>query len=270
MKKKKINLQMQKSILLELLLELDKFCKENNIPYYLIGGTLLGAIRHNGFIPWDDDIDICMFRKDYEKFIKIYKSNNSKYKLFALETKKDYYYPFAKLVNDETILIESGNEKNPIGIYVDIFPIDNCPGKTLEEAYKNIDRMNVYRWLRNFKIINFSMKRNILKNLILLFGKILVIPITKRKISELISYNAKKNIDINCQFVGELVNTTYGYGEVYDRIHFGEGIEVVFEEKLFTAPKDYDYILKSMYGDYMKLPPEEKRISNHDVKCWYK
>ncbi len=260
----------QKQLLLELLNEFDSFCRNVGIKYYLIGGTLLGAIRHKGFIPWDDDIDVCMMRKDYERLLDIYKPSQNKFKLMSMKNNTKYYYPFAKLVNDDTILVEEGQEKNPLGVYLDIFPIDNCPGSTYQEACKNVSQMNIYRWLRNFKIISFNDSREWYKNMVLAIGKLISFPLSRRKISELIEKKATKNIEKDCQYVGELVNTAYGFGEVYDKCHFEEGVEVEFEGGKYIAPKDYDFILTSMYHDYMQLPPIEKRFSNHNSRCWYK
>ena len=268
--RKYISSEEQKGILLDLLIEFDSFCRNHGIRYYLIGGTLLGAVRHAGFIPWDDDVDVCMLRDDYEKFQEEYSPSSSKYKLLSLDLDRHYYYPFAKLVNNETVLIESKKDPGHLGIYLDIFPIDNCPGHTLEDACKNVDKMNFFRWIRNFKIIEFSKDRKVAKNIALFVGKILTAPISRRRISQMISNKASKNNNIRCQFVGELVNTAYGHGEVYDRCHFGEGTNVTFEEHQFIAPVDYEYILTSMYGDYMKLPPVEKRVSNHNSISWYK
>ena len=270
MYKKEIAPEEQKRILIDLLCEFDSFCRQEKLKYYLIGGTLLGAIRHKGFIPWDDDIDVCMLRDDYELLIEKYNASNPDYSLLSMKSDKKYCYPFAKLVNTNTILVEEGQEKKPIGVYLDIFPIDNCPGKTLEDACRNVDRLNLYRWLRNFKIITFNKNRRWYKNLALAVGKVLTLPLSRRFISEQIERKATENINVPCQFVGELVNTTYGYGEVYDKCHFGDGVEVEFEHKKFIAPLDYDYILTSMYKEYMKLPPIEKRISNHNSRCWYK
>lgn len=260
----------QKELLMELLCEFDSFCRKSGIKYYLIGGTLLGAVRHKGFIPWDDDVDVCMMRNDYEYFVDNYKPSMDKYLLLSMKKDKRYYYPFAKLVNKDTVLIEEGQKKNPLGIYLDVFPLDNCQGTTLSEACKIIDQMNFLRWLRNFKIISFNKNRKFYKNLILFLGKVLFFPISRRKISELIEKKALKNKDKDCQYVGEIVNTAYGYGEVFDKCHFQEGVEIEFEGRQFIAPKDYDYILRSMYNDYMKLPPIEKQMSNHNSKCWYK
>lgn len=260
----------KKILLVELLEELDEYCMNNEIKYYLISGTLLGAIRHKSFIPWDDDVDVCMLRNDYDRFINMYKTNNLKFKLLSIERDKKYYYPFAKLINEDTVLVEKGQEKNPLGVYLDIFPIDNCPGNSLEEACKNVDKLNFFRWIRNFKIIAFSKNRKWYKNLILGLGKFLTVFWSKRKIAEIIAGKASKYKKQNCQFVGELVNTAYGHGEVYDKCHFGNGVEVDFEGKKFIAPSDYDYILTSMYKNYMELPAVEKRVSHHDSVCWYK
>lgn len=268
--KQMINLSEQKKLALELLIEFDDFCKKNGIQYFLSGGTLLGAIRHKGFIPWDDDIDVCMLREDYEKFIEKYQPSKEKYKLLSLETSSEYYYPFAKLVNDATILIENGNTEMPLGVYIDIFQLDNCPGETHAEACKILDSLKFYRWIRNFKIIKFSKGREWYKNLILFVGKVLSILVSRRKIAEVIDKKAKGYQGENCKFVGGLTNNTYGYGEVYERYHLRNTVDVEFEGRIFPAPVDYDFILSSMYGDYMKLPPVEKRVSHHTFKCWYK
>lgn len=270
MNKRYIGLNEHKQILLELLLEFDNFCRKNNIKYFLCGGTLIGAIRHNGFIPWDDDIDICLLRDDYEKLIKIYKPINPNCTLLSLETDKKYNYPFAKLIDNRTILVEKCPGTVEMGVYIDVFPFDNCPGKTKEEGCKFLDKFKWIRWLRDFKVIVFTRERKIYKNIILLFGKIITMFISRRKISEKISKKAKKYMKINGKYVCGIVNNTYGYGEVLDRELFKEAINVRFENLTVCVPVGYDTILSSMYGEYMKFPPEEKRKSHHDFECWYK
>lgn len=267
---REIGLYEYKKILVDLLIEFDRFCLENKIDYYLLGGTLLGAIRHKGFIPWDDDIDVCMFRKDYERFMVSYKPSNPKYKLLTLENEERYYYPFAKLVNTETVLVENTRENMEMGAYVDVFPLDNCPGDSLEEAKKALDRIKFYRVLTDLKIITLNKQRPVLKNLLLLIGKIPLLFTSRRRISIAISKKAKKNEDISSGFVGEIVNNVYGYGEIWKREYFGKGVFVEFEDHFFKAPEKYDAVLTSTYKDYMRLPPIEKRVSNHDFRCWYK
>ena len=111
---------------LDMLKEIDRICRRENIQYYLAGGTLLGAVRHKGFIPWDDDIDIAMARDEYERFLKVMKKERHPYlKIFAMEFDKEYQYTFAKVVDTRTRLIEEiGKDLPDMGVFIDIFPID--------------------------------------------------------------------------------------------------------------------------------------------------
>ena len=259
-----------KKMLLEILLEVDVFCRKNNIKYFLTGGTLLGAIRHKGFIPWDDDIDIALLRCDYDFFVDHFESSKKYHKVLSLEKDKKYNYPFAKIVDDRVVLVENIPGATEIGAYLDVFPLDNCQGLTYEEACKNIDQMNLMRWIRNFKIISFNRKRSLWKNLVLFFGKCLTLFVSRRSIAFKISHRAQKDKNSSCEFVAGLVNTTYGHGEVLPKEYYEKVVDVEFEGYKFEAPHAYDAILKSYYGDYMELPPKEKRITHHDFECWYK
>ena len=268
--KREIQLSDYKKILLEMLVEIDDFCKKNKIKYFLYGGTLIGAVRHKGFIPWDDDIDIALLRDDYETLIKNFSSKNKYYKLLCLETDKMYNYPFAKIVDDRVALIEDAAGSIEMGAYIDVFPIDNCSGDTFEKACKSIDKMRLLRWMRNFKTIRFSKERLFWKNLVLFFGKVFTIFFTRRSIAKAISKKAKKDYGKKCIYVAGLVNTTYGYGEVILKKCFDETVDLPFEGHVFKAPKEFDIILRSLYGDYMQLPPKEKQKSHHAFKCWYR
>ena len=122
---KEIEIEELKRIQIGILKHLDAFCKENNLTYFMCGGTLLGAVRHKGFIPWDDDIDIMMKREDYDKLIALYpKNDNSNFKLFSYELDKSFPYPFAKMDDCRTIFEEEINDSYKIGVNIDIFPID--------------------------------------------------------------------------------------------------------------------------------------------------
>ena len=124
----KMNLEQVKAIELEILDFIDSVCKEYDITYYLAGGTFLGAVRHQGFIPWDDDIDLIMPRKDYKRFIKAVNDKKTKYKALSGYTDLNYRKKFVKVVDTDTVLIEHGLEKmERLGIYVDVFPLDNLP-----------------------------------------------------------------------------------------------------------------------------------------------
>ena len=131
---KEIGIEELKRIQIGILKHLDAFCNENNLKYFMCGGTLLGAVRHKGFIPWDDDIDIMMKREDYDKLIELYpKNDNSNFKLFSYELDKSFPYPFAKMDDFRTIFEEEINDSYKIGVNIDIFPIDYITEDELHE-----------------------------------------------------------------------------------------------------------------------------------------
>ena len=145
---KEIDIKELKKIQLNILDNVNSFCKKNKINYWLDCGTLLGAVRHSGYIPWDDDIDIGMLRDDYDKFLKIYNKDNTKYQLMASELDKDYYFQFGKVVDTSTVLYEP-DEKTGIkgAVYIDVFVYDNAPDDEdkLTEMFDKRDYYNKFR-----------------------------------------------------------------------------------------------------------------------------
>lgn len=245
---------------LNILKFIDDICKKNNLKYFLSFGTLIGAVRHKGFIPWDDDIDISMPREDYEMLEYILSNNpDSRYKLVSPKT-SNYPYAFNKVIDTYTQIDEKYvNKFNPNGLWVDIFPIDgfNTNNKTL--IYKVGDVLESARALasyeecpprhRKLKII-WRMSRMIGYK----FFQHMEIKICKR-----ISYS-KGN------YVGYAFGTNFS---IYSKDFFEHIIRIPFEDGLFCVPKRYDEYLKINYGDYMKIPPKEKQIS-HCVKAYIK
>ena len=142
---KEITQTEQKEILLDMLKYVDEICKKNNIKYFLYGGTLIGAIRHKGFIPWDDDLDICVPYKDYRKLITLLKQDN-KYNVHNPYDNEDYYYFFTKLTDKRTILIEDNyNRIKDMGVFLDIFPFYHLPDSIEEynKLYKKKKKKNI-------------------------------------------------------------------------------------------------------------------------------
>ena len=257
-----------KSIELEMLKFIDEVCKKEGLRYFLCGGTLLGAVRHHGFIPWDDDIDIFMPRPDYEKLIELTK-DSKEYRLLS-EVDDGYYYNFGKLVDKRTLLIEQ--QVNPIdsmGIYIDIFPVDGMP-ESAAECDVHFEKLD---GLRN-KINGFSQERpHVRKNLLAYIRSWnLYIGNKKRSLSKeqinykrealLYEYDNSKNVFVT--------GGAYKKRDVFPKMWISEGTYLEFEGKKFCVPTQYDKYLKQLYGDYMKLPPKEKQVTHHMFKAYWK
>lgn len=250
-----------KKVELKTLLVIDKFCKEHNLKYYLAYGTLLGAIRHKGFIPWDDDIDIMMPREDYEKFLDAFDIDGFKCVSYR---DKDYVYPFAKVYDAKTKLIEAGSLKIEIGIYVDIFPMDNVPNKNEKQFRRKIHYYQALLFNKNSKTEgNNSFLSKIFYCLTRFLGFFCSANGLAKKIEKVCTKTNEKPSD-------NIAVLTWGEkGEKYPVSAFEETVEVEFEGYKFPAPKDYDLALKVVYGDYMQLPPEDKRVSNHNFQAYH-
>lgn len=263
-----------KEIELNILKYVDKICKENDIRYSLAGGTLLGAIRHKGFIPWDDDIDIILVRPEYERLIKIL-NTESVYRLIIPET-EDYWQPFAKLVDPSTIMeLNDKYETNipNLGVYIDIFAVDGCPDdreEQIEFQKKLRKELNDIRlsFFNCYYASGLRWKRIIKR--ILLFPKFVYLRITgtpeKRKQGLLI--HMKKYDIADSSFAGFLLSVYDN--EILPKEYYIETIDVPFEDGTFQGLKHYDEYLSALYHDYMKLPPEEKRKSAHHYTAYYR
>ena len=255
-----------KSKELEILIFFDKYCKENHLHYFLAGGTLLGAIRHKGFIPWDDDIDVCMPRNDYERFVNSFAEVHPS---FSIRTKMrgDFDAPFTKLVNKNIILdLKYTNSNTDKNLWIDIFPVDGLPNDidVVKTIYK---RTGVYRnilllcdcKLGEGRTLFRKIAKFFLKPLSILYGK-------KRCIKNIESIAARYPYD-NCDYVGIVTWGLYGVGERMLKSEFEKAVEVEFEGHKFPAFSCWDSYLRGLYGDYMQLPPVEKR-KTHDMVAY--
>ena len=267
-----ISIETQKYLLTEILDYIDSFCEENNIRYFLTGGTLLGAVRHQGFIPWDDDIDIAMLRPDYEKFIASFPRTNSRYTVLHHSVLKEYYYPFAKVVDNDTVLREEKMEnQSDIGAYIDVFPIDYGTD-SIDETF-NIRNKNMRIWVvLNFvKTMDRHKQRSWYINLTLRILKLITKPISHQYILKKIDEKARiHEKDLSAKYCGALVILMYGKREIMMTEWYADTIRLPFEGKSYCAPRDYDQVLTRLYGNYMELPPVEERVSHHYYKLYWK
>lgn len=262
-----LKLEEIKKIELEILKKIDKICKDNNIQYTLMGGSAIGAVRHQGFIPWDDDIDIMMLREDFEKFRGIMKDINiSNLKYFNCEDNLDYPYPFAKICDITTEAKETGIKQiKDYGVFVDIFPVDELPND-VNEREKYLSKLRKLRKIHLIKLyekqISTKFSKLMLKRIIALFLK----PMSLSKLTQKINSLMKK-------YYKSQNNPVYGllYGTVtlekkhfftYDFIHNTQYVK--FEDTEVKLMKKYDEYLTYTYGDYMKLPSEDECRSSHN------
>ena len=256
-----------------LLLEVDKICKEQNIRYFLMMGTLLGAIRHQGFIPWDDDLDIMLPRKDFDRFVNYCEEHEKElfpYKLCTRKNVKNYTYGIPRFCDMRyKYKTTSSHEKEiDIGLFIDIYPLDNYGNsyKDMDSLRKFFDKIN-----REYYVyINPKSSKSYLKT-ILRYGVKALYTIKRcipyyRNIDDRIRREILKRTTDEDIFVGNPTWTTGRYG--YKREWFLDTVLHKFEMYEFPIPIGYDYILKVAYGNYMELPPEKNRVSYHHYKIF--
>ena len=242
-----------------------KICEDNNLKYYLYGGSLLGAIRHGGFIPWDDDLDLIMFRSDYEKLNDILVNNyNEKYLLLNNNTEPEYFYLFSKFMLKNTQFEEEwiSQVNFHIGINVDIFVLDNL-NKNKFKSFYQLKKTFLYNKLMIMSKIKlndlptFSRWANVLLYSILNFFKLNPRKIYNKYLNFLNKYGDEES---NLVFD----NSAQAYPQIFEKNDFEPSIQVKFEDINVNIPKCYDKILTSIYGDYMQLTKKEKRY-NHPI-----
>lgn len=260
-----------KKIQLDILMSLHGFCMSHNIQYSLAAGTLIGAVRHKGFIPWDDDIDVYMLREEYNKLITLFpKEYEGKYSLLCLETDNNWYRSFGKLVDVRTVEIEkTRNKYKGMGIGIDIFPIDDVPDD--DEQWKKYDKKRRFiRDMFTIKTLCYSNKRGLVKNMVIFMGRILLMPFPFSYLSKLMDRYSKKNNGQGYAHVYENSWGVYNSKRPWLKKDLKEVIDAEFEGKIVKIMKGYDDYLTTVYGDYMQLPPEEKRVSHHAFTAYWK
>lgn len=249
----KLDLTEVKKIELNILVAFDSFCKKNDISYRLAYGTLLGAVRHKGFIPWDDDIDVVMLREDYVRFSELMKREKvgESYEFISISNEK-WREPIGKIVDKNTVAYKD----NGIGVWIDIFPIDYYD----EEKFKKCQQIRKIIIAKETKKIQLT-KKGIGK----LALKILFMPWSIETLSKKIDDIAKSAAESNT--VSNMVFSPYKSDRMA-KSDFLKGGKVMFEGYEFSAFEDNDSYLKKLYHDYMKLPPEKDRRT-HSMNAYF-
>lgn len=272
---RKIEISEIQGLELDILTKLIKFLNDNKIEYFTSGGTTLGSVRHGGFIPWDDDIDIYIPRKDYDRLMEI--SDGvliDGYIRIRKPGDKNYIYQFAKACNEKTVINEKSvrDSKYFIGIFVDIFPLD----KHYDSKIKNDFLILKTKWYRSLletasNQVNLSQKGSArwwIKEIIRTLQK----PLTKKwSVEKTAAYidNIGRKMESKCtDFVGDLVMKGNNNKDYYPADYFRTFALGKFEHLTIKNPVEYDKYLTDMYGDYMTLPPKEQQIM-HGFDAWY-
>ena len=256
-----LSLRDAQMLMVDILKDVHKICEKHDLKYFLDAGTLLGAVRHKGFIPWDDDMDIGMLREDYERFIEIAKKELPDYlflQTFETDDKYDIYQVPCKIRYNGTILIEKGISENSEmhnGVYIDVFPYDSLPKSNF--IYK-IQRMLSYNVLKSFIRIreipdNLTFKNEITHT----FYKIIIKAFPYKRRKKFFDFLIRWN-DVNSPYMGYGLDTVWSE-YIYKKEDYFNLEKLEFEGNYFYGPKNYHSILTQLYGDYMILPKEEDR-----------
>ena len=266
-----LSLQELKETELNILVKIDKICREQGFRYFMCGGTLLGAVRHKGFIPWDDDIDIAMPRPDYEKFMDYCHANAPEFITVCNKFEPNYGYLFGKICDANTVIKEKfANRKHVnMGVYVDVFPVDGA-GNTYKEAIKGFKKVRfklellvAANWKKFFKSKTHSWYYEPARFLFYLMSR----PVKFSKLIGSIEKEIKKSDYDSSEFAGSY-GGSYRTREFMEKDLYSGYIEMDFEGHKFFGLKNYDKYLRHVYGDYMKLPQPEERVAHHTFEAY--
>ena len=243
---------------------LDEFCSAHDIKYYLVGGTLLGAVRHSGFIPWDDDIDVAMMRSDYNRLIELSGKIPSEFKIHYCNNQDNYFYPFAKFCSSKVMVEEPFYKPLLIGVWVDIFPLDYTFKSKLLQSLQFF-LINLLKKVRILKYGAFKPEKR--------SGMSFKLAIALHKV---LKFVPRIFLDSSQDFLQSRIPAIFGCNEVVANYNGAWGVKETapvslfsesklydFEGRKFNSVSDADFWLSKVYGDYMTPPPLDKQVSEH-------
>ncbi len=251
-----------KKELIRILKFLDNICIKNNIKYSLVGGSLIGAVRHNGIIPWDDDIDVGMMYKDFIKLKEILKTNNNEFELLTYENCDNYYSSHSKLVSKRTKLYENNYEEiENLGIFIDIFSFFYIPEKNGKKFFNEIKFKN--RLIAGLRKPSKSEDKKLLRYIrYFICNKIIGRKLIYKSFKKVYTKYPKGN-SIICEFTGYPFENQVKDANIFDNL-----IRKKFNGIDVNIVSQYDKVLKDAYGNYMELPPMEKRVTHGITAYW--
>ncbi len=262
---------------LDILKAIDEWCRKNEVRYFLAWGTLLGAVRHKGYIPWDDDIDICLFREDYERFIREFnKDRQDSFTVLHFPQDKKYPYEYAKVSDNRTRVIENNNTSYEMGLNVDVFVLDAVGDqqqrKSLTKQVRFVSRLLEIKFMvTNRRKKEMGQPRPFAKRVAVNMMKAVTscFPLAWcLKKMDRIGKESNRLHDADSPWVAAVVERWSKPEKRLEKAWFEQDTELEFEGYSFKVPANYDEVLTTWYGDYMQFPPKEEQVTHHDYQAY--
>lgn len=271
---REIYIEELKTLQMDIMSAVHRFCEVNHLRYSLACGSMLGAARHKGYIPWDDDIDIYLLREDYDKMIELFPELwEDRYKFCTLERDPKWGLPFGKVCDTKTIVKENINHLYELGVNIDIFPIDKVPDDELK--WKRFDKFRrkfyeIYSMrVAESRILKFHNGKNFFRNIIATIIKIVSVCFSVHFLAKCFQKIAKHYDKTDSNRVFECAQGIF-QKHPFPKSLFDNRILMPFEDREYMCFADYDSYLSYGFGDWRQLPPKEKQVTHHDFKAWWK